>query len=320
MSNRNIIQKADLALSDLATNGGLLLPEQADKFILMLIEEPTLLRTARVVSMNSPQRKINKIGFGDRILRPAQSGVALTKEQRAKPNLGQIELNTKEVIAEVRLPYDVIEDNIERGNPFAPAGSSAGGIMDTLLKLMAERASLDLEELALLGDKSKVATDPYLGLLDGWLKVANTVTASAPVGATNIGKDILKQGVLALEPKYLRNRTALRHILSVENETLLRDSIGNRSTALGDAMITGSGTLNLYGSPTMASAMMPSTDLLYTNPLNLLFGIQRQISIEYDKDITTREFIIVLTARVDAQVEEADAVAHITGITQDATP
>jgi hypothetical protein len=41
-----------------------------------------------------------------------------------------------------------------------------------------------------------------------------------------------------------------------------------------------------------------------THPLNLIFGVQRQIHIESDKDIQAREYIIVLTARVDLQVEE----------------
>lgn len=312
--NREIIKKADLALQDLANDGGLLLPEQADKFILMLIEEPTLLRAARTVSMNAPQRKINKIGFGQRILREAQSGVALTEAQRSKPNLGQIELNTKEVIAEVRLPYDVIEDNIERGNAFAGAGNSAGGLMDTIIKLIAERAALDLEELAIHGDTT--STDTYLKLTDGWLKRANEVTVSLPTGQTEIGKNVLRDGILALAPKYLRNRQSLRHIMSVENETLLRDSLTTRQTTLGDAMVTGAGALNIYGTPTLAAALMPASDIIITNPTNLLFGIQRQISLEFDKDITTREFIIVLTARIDVQVEEAEAIARITGVTQ----
>lgn len=314
MSNKQLIAKADLALSDLANDGGLLLPEQADKFILMLINEPTLLRAARTVSMNSPQRKINKIGFGSRILRAAQSGVALTQAQRSKPDLGQIELNTKEVIAEIRLPYDVLEDNIERGNPMTPAGTSAGGLMDTLIKLIAERAALDLEELAIHGDTA--SADTYLKITDGWLKRANEVTVTLPVGQTVISKDVLKAGILALEPKYLRNRPSLRHIMNVENETLLRDSLTSRQTTLGDTMVTGAGSLSIYGTPTMTAALMPDSEILITNPNNLLFGIQRQVSMEFDKDITTREYIIVLTARVDVQVEEAEAVSHIKGVTQ----
>ncbi len=60
------------------------------------------------------QRKINKIGFANRILRKAQSGAALTPTQRAKPGTEHIMLFTQEVMAEIRPPYDVLEDNIER--------------------------------------------------------------------------------------------------------------------------------------------------------------------------------------------------------------
>jgi hypothetical protein len=45
-----------------------------------------------------------------------------------------------------------------------------------------------------------------------------------------------------------------------------------------------------------------------------LFGIQRQISLEYDKDITTRVYIIVLTARVALGIEEPEAMVTYTNI------
>jgi hypothetical protein len=163
-SNRELmsVQKADMALSDLVSNGGLLNPEQTDTFIRTLINSPTMLNAARVVTMRAPQKKINKIGFGSRVLRKAVSATPLTSGQRVKPDLGQITLNTKEVIAEVRLPYDVLEDNIEGGNINAAADSSPGGLHATVVTLLAERAALDLEELAILGDDDSL--DPW-GLL-----------------------------------------------------------------------------------------------------------------------------------------------------------
>ena len=51
-SNRTIVEKADFDNSDLVT-AGLLNPEQANRFVRKLIEEPTLLRDVRVVEMNS---------------------------------------------------------------------------------------------------------------------------------------------------------------------------------------------------------------------------------------------------------------------------
>jgi hypothetical protein len=38
------------------------------------------------------------------------------------------------------------------------------------------------------------------------------------------------------------------------------------------------------------------------------------VSMEYDKDITARVYIIVLTARIDFQVEESDAIVEYENI------
>jgi HK97 family phage major capsid protein len=311
-SNRDLINKADLALSDLASNGGLLLPEQSDKFIRTLIEQPTILNMCRVVTMNSPQRKINKIGFGSRIMRPAVSGVALADADRVKPDLSQIQLNTKEIIAEIHLPYDVLEDNIEGGNVSVPMQSPAGGLHDTIVQLIAERAALDIEELILLGDTSLSATDSYLGLVDGYLKRCNAHVIDA--GATAISKNILKNAIKALPPKYLRDRGSLNFFASVNNETELRDTYASRNTPFGDTTLQGFSPLMLYGSPVQSVPLMPENKILFTNPLNLIFGVQRKINIEYVKDIRSRSFIIVLTARVDCQVEEVNAASIIRNI------
>lgn len=92
LTNAELIQKADLTIADLAANGGLLSPEQTNTFMRKLINSPTILSSARVVSMGAPTYKVNKIGFGSRILRKAVSATALDANQRAKPVTSQIEL------------------------------------------------------------------------------------------------------------------------------------------------------------------------------------------------------------------------------------
>lgn len=125
-------RKADMALADLTANGGLLLPEQNDTFIRKLIDAPTFLRAVRSHPMNAPEERINKIGFGGRILRAASqtggqedngtNGRYLAKADRSAPTTSQISMATKEIIAEIRLPYEVFEDNIE-----------GDGLKDTIL-------------------------------------------------------------------------------------------------------------------------------------------------------------------------------------------
>ncbi len=313
MDNKDLMQKADWSVGDLST-GGLLNDEQSNQFIRKLLIQPTILNQSRVVTMSSPQRQINKIQFASRILKPAVSNTALSVGDRSAPTTEQVLLATKEVIAEVRLPYDVIEDNIERGNIGQATDTNgtptSGGIRDTIMTLIAERAALDLEELALLGDTG--SGDPYLALVDGWL-VQSTSNVVDLAGAA-ISKDTWKQGLQAMPDQYLRNRPAMRHLCSVDNEIAYRDSLANRETALGDAQIQGTSPVFGFGVQVDAASLMPAANGLTTNPLNMIFGIQRDIHVETDKDISARVYIIVLTMRMDFKYEEEEAVVKYTNI------
>ncbi|MBY0560000.1 phage major capsid protein [Hyphomicrobium sp.] len=319
-SNSSLLRKADLAIEDLRADGGELLPEQGASFIRKLIKQPTLVRVCRVVEMTAPKRKINKIGFGSRILRKATSAVPLTEAQRAKPTTEQIELDVKEQIAEVRIPYDVMEDNIERAAAANNESSNTGpsGLRQTIIDLIAERAALDIEELALLADKNYTSSNAddqaYLAQLDGWLKRTDADGNVVDAEGESISKAIFKQGLKTLPSQYQRNKAAIRHFVSVNNETEYRDTLADRGTALGDQMTQGTSPTFAYGSPIEGVAMMPEDKGLYTDPLNLIFGIQRQVSMEFDKDITSRVYIIVLTTRIDFQIEETEAIVEYTNI------
>ena len=324
-SNGSLLRKADITIAELQTNGGVLNPEQGAAFIRKLIKQPTLIRVCRVVEMISPIRKINKIGFGTRILRAATSGQALPQNAanglstglggRAQPTTEQIELQTKEQIAEVRIPYDVMEDNIERATTAQNELPNTGpaGLRQTIIDLIAERAALDMEELGLLASLTYTnPADPddqaYLSQFAGWLNVAETAGNVYDAAGGSISKAIFKQGLKTMPSQYQRNKAALNHFVSVNNETEYRDTLADRGTPLGDQMTQGTSPTFAYGSPVVPVALMPENAGLYTDPLNLIFGIQRQVSMEFDKDITARVYIIVLTARIAFQIEESQAI------------
>lgn len=305
-SNRSIVEKADLAVGDLITNGGYLNPIQANTFIRMLIEQPTLLNEIRVVPMNAPTMEINKIGFANRIMRKAPaSGQALPAGDRAKPTTDKVELATKEIIAEVHIPYDVLEDNIERGS-----------LESTIMTLISERASLDIEELLILGDTA--SGDDYLALMDGILKQATSHVVDHTGAPVPVNKTVFKQIVKAMPNKYLRNRTAMRHFVSPHAEIEYADSLANRETPLGDRKVTGWMPNYAYGIPVKPAALMPNEKGIFTYPKNLIMGVQRQIMIETDRDIRARVLIVVLTMRLDIKFEEEDAVVKVDGLDPDA--
>lgn len=309
MTNKEIIEKADLALSDIAS-AGKLNPTQTNRFIRKLIDQPTILNVCRVVPMPAPSYKINKIGIGSRMLKAATENTALSSGNRTKPSFEAVTLTSKEVIAEVRIPYAVLEDNIEGGNAFAALQQGAGGLHSTMIDLMAERAALDLEELAILGDVG--SGDTYLALNDGFLVQITTNVVDA--GSATFSKEITKAGLKAMPTKYLRDRVKMRHFVSVNNETEMRDTYGNRQTAMGDAQVQGNLPLYSFGSQVNGVALMPASKGIFTDPMNLIMGIQRDVTMEYDKDITTRQFIIVLTARVDFKIEEETACVRYASI------
>lgn len=319
MNNQVLLQKADLAIADLTANGGLLEPEQADAFIVKLIDQPTILGKTRVVPMSAPTRKVNKIGFDTRILHAGVASTALAAADRSAPTTSQITLTSKEVIAEVHLPYDVIEDNIERGNigtrTDTSTGGSTGGIKDTIMTMIASRAALDLEELALLGDVTLATATPadaYLGLLDGYLKLSTVNVVDQ--GTVAITKAMFSNGLKAMPSRFLRNQAAMRHYLSPSQVVSWRDLIADRATVLGDQAMQGTNVVYGLGVQVDPVPLMPDASGMLTYPQNLIWGIERNIHVETDKDIRAREYIIVLTARVDFQIESVDAVVKYINI------
>ncbi len=309
-SNERLL-RADIALANLSSNGGLLQAEQANTFIDMVVEQPTMIQQVRVQRMNGPQMKINRLGFDSRIMHAAtQTGGQnddgsndrwLAAAKRSKPLSSQIELNTKECIAEVRIPYEVMEDNIEKGNFEAH-----------VMRQIAERATLDFEEFGLFSDTG--SGDADLAMQDGWLKlITSHVLDNASAGAKDA---MITAALLAMPQKYLRNLPAMRAYISIANKIKFQADRMNRIGALGDASAVAN--LDLYSQglkvepvATLAADGVGAKGIM-TYPQNLIFGIQRQITVETDKDIRSREYIIVVTARVAYQVDDqAGAVKFI---------
>lgn len=314
-TNQNL-SRADVALSQLAANGGLLDAEQTNTFIDMVLDQPTILKQVRQVRMTKPEMKINKIGLTGRLLRGAtQAGSAndngtnpryLAASKRSAPTTSQIEMATKEVIAEVRIPYEVLEDNIE-GNNFQAH----------IMRLIAERAALDLEELALFGDTAILpATDDFLCLQNGWFKKASAhVVDNANTGADD---GMITDVLLAMPQQYLRNLGSMKMWISQQNKIKFQATRIARQTALGDASVVGNTKLYSQGLNIEEAASIAFDGVgnkgLMTHTQNLIWGVQRQLTVETDKDIRSREYIIVLTMRIAQQIEDANAVVVVKNV------
>lgn len=303
-----LAKRADLALAGLVAGGGELAPENQTKFFRQVIDAPTIFREVRNVNMKASTMKVSKIGFGSRVLAVAPntgSGGAqddgsntrhLAAALRAAPNFSMVDLNTKEYIAEIHLHDDLLEDNIEQAD-----------MKDTIMALLAERVALDLEELLLAGDTASL--DPYLASQDGLMKLltSNVVdAAAAPVSST-----VFNTMKKAMPTRYRRNLNTMRFYTAMDQESDYRLLVSQRGTVLGDAVLTGNTPLPVLGVPMKGVALMPAANGLLINPKNILFGLQRNIRIEYERDIRARTWIVVLTMRVAIQVEEETAAVKL---------
>jgi HK97 family phage major capsid protein len=305
--NRTILEKADLALSDLLS-GGELVPAQAKKFIRLLIKESVIMGLATVRPMAAPKSRVEKIRFGNRVLRPGTGATPLSAGDRVKPDLSKVELDAKLYRAQANLDDETLEDNIEQGS-----------LRQTVMELLGEALARDLDELLVNGDTS--SADVFLATLDGMLAAA---TSNVVGGGTNpIGTDDLKAAIKAMPTEFIRDKKRLRFLTSVDAETDLRDTYSNRATAAGDKFLQDDAPIMYSGVPVMDVPLFPEnlgvgtneTNVILIDPKNIMVGVWRKIRIETDKDIESGVMMIVASLRIDFKYVEETAVVKVTGVT-----
>ena len=312
-TNAELVQRADVALSDL-TNGGLLLPEQFNKFYRSLQDSPTILPLIRKVAMAKPAMQVDKIDISGRVLHPAAQGNisdpannsytksarALTREDRTKPTTGKITLSTVEYITEVDIPYEVLEDNIEKEQ-----------LQATIMEMLQQKIAYDLEDLIINGDTTN-NEDAFLKTQDGILKLATAHPYDAEGQEQNVA---LYAGALKMLPNkyhaYLNNYT---FFLNPTREIDLRAAVAERRSDLGDAYLTSKAPIQILGVPVRGASRMAATDGILLNPQDVTMGIHRDIRVEMDRDIRERAIILVVTMRVGVTIVDTDRMVKITNI------
>ncbi len=307
MDNSTILQKADLTLNDLLTDGGLLVPAQAKKFMRILIKESVVMGMSTVVPMKSHKQLIEKIRFSGRVLRAGEEAKALVAADRASPDLSKVELDAQLFKAEVRLNNEVLEDSIEGGT-----------LRNTIMTLMGEAISRDMDEVIIQGDTT--STDSFLAKFDGILKAASSNVVDA-LGA-RFNKDLLRDSLKAMPSEFLRSRKAMRFLTSVDAELDYRNSLAERATAVGDKFLEGDAPVIYGGVPIIDVPLFPEdlgagsdeSNILLTDPKNINVGIWRQIRIETDKLVSEGVLIIVATLRFDTKFAEETAVVKVDNV------
>jgi hypothetical protein len=302
--------------------GGILNPEQADRFIDYMVDNTVLVKEARVVRMNAPVREIDRIDLGSRKARLATENV--DDGVNATPTFSKITLQTVKIRLDWRLTSESLEDNIEREN-----------LEDHIARLMATQLGNDLEDLYINGDVT--STNPLLKALDGWRKLAlngGHVVANPSQGGTyKLSKESFNAALKAMPNKYMQRRADLRWYAGSGILQDFLNGLTDRSTPLGDAVIFGTpgGTqgggltsVRPFGIPLVEVPLFDSTlagtysgatgnhsYVELTFPQNRIVGIQREIKVyrEFMRRTDAVEFTVY--TRVAVATENLDALVHV---------
>lgn len=322
MDNNELLQKVvDTTLIG-SGGGGILNPEQADRFIDYMVDETVLTKEVRVVRMNAPTREIDKIDLGTRKAKLATENV--DDGVNAAPTFSKITLQTVKLRLDWRLTSEGLEDNIEGDQ-----------LEDTVARLMATQLGNDLEDLYINGDVAD--SDALIKALDGWRKIAlnSAHIASNPSqsGTYKLSKESFNTAIKAMPNKYMQRRGDLRFY---SGSGVLQDFLAgltDRSTPLGDAVIFGTPggsqgggltSVRPFGIPLVEVPLFPATlDGTYsgetgnhsfvelTFPQNRIVGIQREIKVYREFMRRTDAIEYTVYTRVAVQAENMDAWVYL---------
>jgi HK97 family phage major capsid protein len=304
--NRKLLAKADLDTAGLAA-GGLLQPQQADRFFRVMIKSAVLMQQINVTPMRGPKERRDKTRFGSRVLKPGVESQALALAERSKPDLSFIELDAKLVKAEVRMSDEVLEDQIERG-----------AYQQTIVETLAAAVARDMDFLISQGDTA--SGNALLAVLDGFIKQATSNVVAA--GVVKLSKEALRDMLKTMPDEFVSDR--LWYFTNRQAIADYNDSLADRATSLGDAKVMqAQGVQSVYNNlpvaqvPEFPNALGGGTNetvVLLTERENMLMGMHRDVRVRMGEDISAGQIIIVVSMRLDVKYMHEPAVVKATGI------
>ena len=305
-----LIDKA-FTSSDL-TSGGLLEPDQATRLVEGVIEESVILKELRREVMISDKKQIDKITYASDVLQ-VPTAVGTVPGTTTKPTTSKVTLDSVEQLGAIDLGYDALEDNIEGDNLF-----------DTILELTSLKLAYELDNLCLNGNTAG-ASLTYLDTLDGVFKQITTNTVDA--GSVTLSDTILFNTLKNLDSKYRMQMPKLRFYVNpqayLDYVKALADK--NVDSAFTNYLVKG-GVPSFQGIPVIQVPAVTTENIgtgtltvngskgLLCNPANIVMGIHRDITYEFQRQPRKRIIEVTISMRLDFKLEQEDATVEINNI------
>jgi len=317
MSN-DLFQKVVDTVQVAGGEGGILNPEQSNRFIDYMWDATSLGQTVRQVRMTAPVRELDKMDLGERIARHATEGV--DDARNAKPKFSKVQVSTEKIRLDWELTSESLEDNIEQG-----------GLEDHIARLMATQLGNDLEDLAINGDVDWDDSDVDYGLMsafDGYRKRSgDAIVLSA--GSEGISTALFNRAYKALPRKYKARRGEMRFfigsgLLQDYHQKLVEQGLAAGTTVQGVSpaapgqapMGSGGETglsafgIPLYEVPLFNEELGDGEDEGYfvlTHPDNHIWGIKRDITVHREFQPKKDAIEYTVFTRQGVQIDNLEA-------------
>ena len=307
------------AVNPTGTPGGVLLPEQARRFIDYVWDATVLAQDGRRVTMRANTMELDKVNVGERVIRAAAQ--ASYDYTNTGATFTKVELTTKKIRLDWEVATEALEDNIE-----------GGALEDHLVRLMTNAFANDIEDLAINGDGS---TGDFLSIMEGFVFKATDTGSAAHESLVEItngwNTNVMQDIILAMPRKYRALKNNLKFYAGtdafqsiVKHNGTLADAIAeafssvpagtpqNRQAYLDGVGQTfgGARTTRVLGIDVQEVPYYPAGYVDLTFPQNRVWGFQRDITVnrEYRPKKDTVEYTVFV--RFGIQWEEQDAVAY----------
>jgi hypothetical protein len=309
------------AVNPTGTPGGILLPEQARRFIDYVWDATVLAKDGRRVTMRANTMELEKVNVGERVIRAAAQ--AQPTFENAGATFSKVELTTKKIRLDWEVSTEALEDNIE-----------GAALEDHLVRLMTNAFANDIEDLAING--TGAGSNAFLNIMEGFVNKVKTdgdaheaiVTVADNAWTPTVMQDI----ILAMPRKYRAIKNNLKFYAGtdafqgiVKHNGTLADAVAeafagmtpgstqaNRQAYLdgGAQTFGGARTTRVLGVDVQEVPYYPAGYVDLTFPSNRVWGFQRDITVNrfYQPKKDTIEYTVFV--RFGLQWEELDAVAY----------
>jgi HK97 family phage major capsid protein len=326
MSNE-LLQKVIDTTEVGAGGGGLLKPEQSNRFIDYMFDATILTRAARTIRMRADTTEIDKVGVGEKLMVLATEGAATGQTDRGA-TFTKVSLTTKKLRLDWELSSESLEDNIEGAD-----------LEDHIARLMATQAGNDVEDLAINGDTA-LSSDNLYKAFNGFRKLALNGGQVVDAGGATITKAVFNSALKKMPRKYKQRRNQLRFFTGsnlVQDYLYNLTTVGSTPEDIASSILRGNpaapegapgGVIPFaFGIPVVEVPLINETrsgdysgaagnhgEVHLTFPQNFIIGIKRDVTVyrEFKPKKDTIEYTLFI--RVGVAIENLDSFVVVKNV------